>query len=242
MERLYIFTGVCLSTGGRCTPPSWPGTHPPEQTPPWPGRHLPGQADIPLGRHPTGPTHTPLGRHPPEQTPPWPGRHLPGQADIPLGRHPTGPTHTPLGRHPSWADTPLARQTPPPPRPGRHHPVRQTQPRADCHCSGRYAASYWNAFLSDYKVTINHSSVQQKATVHTGYKIFHEQLHTRKNFKYFMILCNVVVCFFWWWGGGGVGLLRFHFKMQQVSIHCFLCKYCNSGSTERKGFKLPKPC
>ena len=84
VERLYIFTGVCLSTGGRGTPPSLPGTHPPEQTPPWPGRHLPGQADIPLGRHPTGPTHAPLGRHSSwadtplaRQTPPRPGRHHP---------------------------------------------------------------------------------------------------------------------------------------------------------------------
>ena len=90
-----------------------------------------------LARHtPPGQAHTPLSR----QTP-WPGKHLPGQADIPLGRHPP------------QADTPPpARQTP---------PGQADTPRADCHCSGRYAASCWNAFLSGYKVTINHSSVQQ---------------------------------------------------------------------------------
>ena len=44
----YVFTGVCLSTRGRCTPPP--------------------QTDTPLGRNPpladTSPRQTPLGGHP----------------------------------------------------------------------------------------------------------------------------------------------------------------------------------
>ena len=56
----YVFTGVCLSTGG-CLPHCMLG-----YTPPWAGTH-------PLGRHPPGQTpptpcpDTPLGRHPPAQ-------------------------------------------------------------------------------------------------------------------------------------------------------------------------------
>ena len=163
--------------------------------------------------------HPLLARHtPPPADTLWPGRHPPGQT-------PPCQEDTPWpGRHP---------------RPGRH----PAPFRADCHCSGRYA-SYWNAFSSGYKVTINHSSAQQKATVHTGYKILHEQLHRRKNLKQFTILCNVVICFFWWWGGGVVGLLSFHFKMQQVSIHCFLF-FANTAIVDpqrEKGSSSPKPC
>ena len=51
----YVFTGVCLSTGG-C------GRHPL-------GRHLPGRP--PTSRHPLGRSPPPLGRHPTTgQTPP----------------------------------------------------------------------------------------------------------------------------------------------------------------------------
>ena len=62
--RRYVFTGVCLSTGGRgfCPIACWdippgtrgrhpPGRHPPEQTPPW--ETPPGpEADTLPGRHP----------------------------------------------------------------------------------------------------------------------------------------------------------------------------------------------
>ena len=63
----YVFTGVCLSTGGGSAP-LHAGIHPPWQTPP--------RAD------------TPSGRHPLRQTPP--------QADTPSGRHPLG-RHPPCG-------------------------------------------------------------------------------------------------------------------------------------------------
>ena len=62
----YVFTGVCLSTGG-CLPQCMVGyTHPPpeqtppEQTPP-PSRHP--RADTPQSRHPPG--ADPPSRHPP---------------------------------------------------------------------------------------------------------------------------------------------------------------------------------
>ena len=70
----YVFTGVCLSTGGVCPNSCW-DTHIPRAD-----TH-PGQ--IPPGRHP-------LGKHPPGQIPPW--------ADTPLDRHP--PAKHPLARPP----------------------------------------------------------------------------------------------------------------------------------------------
>ena len=77
----------------------------------------PGQADPQPDRTPS----------PARQTCPHPGRHPPSQADIPWP-----------GRHlpPGQADT----------RPGRHPPGGHPLPRADGHCSERYA-SYCNAFL-----------------------------------------------------------------------------------------------
>ena len=75
----YVFTGVCLSTGGYL-PPLHAGI------PPW--------ADTPW-------VDTPLGRHPPGQTPLL--ADIP-RADTPLGRHapgrPSGGTH-PTGMHSS---------------------------------------------------------------------------------------------------------------------------------------------
>ena len=61
MGQGNVFTGVCLSTGGRVLPQCMPGYHPQrEQTPPW-TRHPPG-ADTPRSRPPGT-------RHPPrEQT------------------------------------------------------------------------------------------------------------------------------------------------------------------------------
>ena len=59
LRKGYVFIGVCLSTGGRCTLPL--KIPPPRQTPP-PGRRPPGRTP-PLGVHwyPTG-TH-PTGMH-----------------------------------------------------------------------------------------------------------------------------------------------------------------------------------
>ena len=117
-----VFTGVCLSTGGRVsasvhagmpTPPDQadpPGTrwNPPwtRQTPPGPGGP-PDQADPPRTR----------------QTPPRPGRTPPGPSRHPLsgpGR-PPGTRQTPRDQ----ADPPGTRQTPP--GPGRP-PLDQADP------------------------------------------------------------------------------------------------------------------
>ena len=81
----YVFTGVCLSTGGGgvCLSAWWDTTprsrHPPEQTPP--GPDTPPRAD------------TPQSRHPWEQTPPV--------ADTPLGPDPPG-ADTPLRYGHCW--------------------------------------------------------------------------------------------------------------------------------------------
>ena len=76
----YVFTGVCLSTGG-CLPQCMLGCHtPPKQTPL--SRH-----PSPEGRHPS-----PEGRHPREQTPPPRSRQPPLEADTPLGSRPPSPT------------------------------------------------------------------------------------------------------------------------------------------------------
>ena len=93
----YVFTGVCLSTGGRCLPQCMLGYHTPLSRPPWEqtpqeqphplpwSRHSPEQTP-PRSRHP--PTRaSPRSRHPPlQQTPPSP-REMATAAD---GTHPTG--------------------------------------------------------------------------------------------------------------------------------------------------------
>ena len=87
----YVFTGVCLSTGGVCLWSQGVSATHPRQTHP--------QADISLGRPPGRPPRKhPLGRHTPRQTSPVqkpPGRHPPG-------RHPPG-THHPADTHPPSA-------------------------------------------------------------------------------------------------------------------------------------------
>ena len=66
----YVFTPVCLSTGGVCLSACWDTTTPQEQTPPR-SRHPP-EAGTPRSRHP------PRAGTPREQTPPPPGsRHPP---------------------------------------------------------------------------------------------------------------------------------------------------------------------
>ena len=78
-----VFTGVCLSTGGRgCLPQCMVGYHPP-------GAGTPPRADtLSRSRHPPGNRHTPW-----EQTPPQ-SRYPPGS------RHPPPPgTDTPRSRH-----------------------------------------------------------------------------------------------------------------------------------------------
>ena len=79
----YVFTGVCLSTGGVCPIACW-NTHTPGQTHPWadtppPGRH-------PMSRYPPG--QTPPGQTPPADTPPT------GQKN-PQGTHPPGSDTSP---------------------------------------------------------------------------------------------------------------------------------------------------
>ena len=114
----YVFTGVCLTTGGeyltRYTPEE---QTPPGADPPW--EHT----------GPPGTRYTPLGPGTPPST-----RYTP-RADTPLGpgTHPQDQVHPPGTRYTPWDQVhPLGPGTPPLPRYG--------------HCCGRYA-SYWNAFL-----------------------------------------------------------------------------------------------
>ena len=111
-----VFTGVCLSTGGRVSAsvhagmpdPPGPGRLPQTRQTPWdqadpsrPGRHPPGtrmtppqdQADTPLGpgRQPPRTRQTPQD----QADPPGPGRHPPGKQTPAYGlraagTHPTG--------------------------------------------------------------------------------------------------------------------------------------------------------
>ena len=126
----YVFTGMCLSTGGN----AWSGT-PPDQV------HLP-----PDQVHPPG-TRYPPTRYNPLQTryTPWDQVTPPDQVHPPRPGTPPDQVHTPWTRYtPPWTRyTPSDQVTPldqvhPPPRYG--------------HCCGRYA-SYWNAFLCLYLFT-----------------------------------------------------------------------------------------
>ena len=71
----YVFTGVCLSTGGERRPP-WQGDpHPLARRPPWQGDPQQGE---PPGRE------TPPARRPPWQGDPPANRHPPGKETPPL--------------------------------------------------------------------------------------------------------------------------------------------------------------
>ena len=99
------------------------------------------QADTPPGQTPL------LGRQSPlSQAPPWADTN---QADTPWAetpprQTPPGKTHT-TRQAPPWADTPYA-DTPRKTLPWADTPKQTPPPRANGHCSRRYA-SYWNAFL-----------------------------------------------------------------------------------------------
>ena len=122
----YVFTGVCLSTGGggvclsACwdtTPPQ--GADPPEaDTPPSPGADTPG-ADTPLGADTL-----------PEQTPPFPGSRTP-QEQTPQSRHPPFPRSRPPGADTPQEQTPQSRHPPGADTPHPPTPPEQTPPRAD---------------------------------------------------------------------------------------------------------------
>ena len=109
----YVFTGVCLSTGGGwgCLPQCMLGYHTPPADTPW-SRHPLG-ADTPQEQRTPGSRHPPWSRHP--QGADTPRSRLP-RPDTPRTRHPedqTPPQETPpCSRHPPRADTPLE-QTPP---------------------------------------------------------------------------------------------------------------------------------
>ena len=123
----YVFTGVCLSTGGwGCLPQCMLGYYTPpgadtprsdtpqsrhplaadtplEQTPS-PREQTPPGADTPQEQTPPGSRHL-LGADPPEQTPPR-SRHT-----LSWSRHPPG-TDTPQEQTPPIADTPWEADTP----------------------------------------------------------------------------------------------------------------------------------
>ena len=96
--KCYVFTGVCLSTGGEGYLPHWvlgpeadtPTPRDQRQTPPW--ADTPRANSPPLGGHPPGTRgRPPTGRHPPGQTRP--------SAQCTLGYgHQAGFTH-PTGMH-----------------------------------------------------------------------------------------------------------------------------------------------
>ena len=101
----YVFTGICLSTGGGCLPQCMLGYYP-----------------HPRSRHPPGSRHTPAAdTTPQEQTPP--------KADTPLGGDTPSSRHTPPEQTPFRSRYP-PEQTPPQSR----HPLRgDTTPGADTH-------------------------------------------------------------------------------------------------------------
>ena len=79
----YVFTPVCLSTGGS----TWAGTPQDQAQPPGPGTHPPGTRYPPDQVHPPGTryTHIPWDQVPP----PGPGTP-PETATVADGTHPTG--------------------------------------------------------------------------------------------------------------------------------------------------------
>ena len=125
----YVFTHVCLSTGGE----EYLGRYPRPGTPP--GRYTPS------GRYPPG-RYTP-GQVPPSQvhpqagTPSWAGTPpLAGtstQAGTPPRQVPPGQAHPPWEGTP-WAGTPPGQVQPPA---GTHSPWRGTPPPGTVH-AGRY--------------------------------------------------------------------------------------------------------
>ena len=128
----YVFTGVCLSTGGV----SREGGTPQKEASPWQGvppppgrRHPPGIENPPEGG--TSLARRPPGRrHPPARRPPTPWKEAPPQKEAPPGKE------TPLPRR----SIPLKEAPPSKETPGNRH----TAPHG--YCCRRYA-SYWNAFL-----------------------------------------------------------------------------------------------
>ena len=93
----YVFTGMCLSTGG-CLPQCMLGYKPPPRADP---------------REQTSPEQTPPKQTPPEQTP--------SRADTPQSRHPQSrhpPRSRPPSRHPRSKHTPPGADTSSPPRDG----------------------------------------------------------------------------------------------------------------------------
>ena len=99
----YVFTGVCLSTGGKGDPPGRETPHPPgketplARKPPWQGD--PPDKETPLaGRLPTPWQGDPPGKETPlARRPPW-------QGDPPARRHPPGKETPPsmCGRYASY--------------------------------------------------------------------------------------------------------------------------------------------
>ena len=143
----YVFTSVCLSTGGeyltRYTPLG-PGT-PPDQVHPPRTRYTPQPGTPPGPGPPPGPGTNPQTRYAPQTRCTPPTRNTP-QTRYPLDQvHPPGTRYTPQDKvHPPGPGTPSqTRYTLPPPGPGTPLPPRYS------HCCGRYA-SYWNAFLFDF--------------------------------------------------------------------------------------------
>ena len=119
----YVFTPVCLSTGG--LPQCMLGYH---HTPPGPGTPRAG-TPLEQATRPAGTGHPPAPNPPPRA-----GTHQPPQTrQHPTEQAPTNPPRlgTPQSRHPPGPDTPPGPDPPSPP--------------ADGYCCGRYA-SCWNAF------------------------------------------------------------------------------------------------
>ena len=121
----YVFTGMCLSTGGVCLSACWDTTTTPQTR----------NTQTHSTRHPPGPDHQPWTSHPPGPDTPW-DQPPPQDQTTPLDQKPPGTRHPPGLDHPPGPATPLGSDTPPSTRP----------PGRDGYCCGRYA-SYWNAFL-----------------------------------------------------------------------------------------------
>ena len=169
----FVFTPVCLSTGGVvCLSACWDTTpweqappreqaHPPEQAPPWEQAHPPQEQALPQqtatvvdSTHPTGmhSCFTGVSVHRGvslQRRPPWTGE-TPGQRTPRMSMGLDRKLY-PFGRRPppQWTQG-----RPPGERPPKGtwdqtesdiiHPLVLTY--SGVHCSGRYV-SYWNAFL-----------------------------------------------------------------------------------------------